>query len=103
MCQHTLAALLSDLEQGMQVWAGCHVDVGWVAWSHKLPGVALFPQNVLKKFLLVEWFVDSCFVAVPSSQGLELNRSLYYSIKKTFIITCTGKLCSGTKLILSIQ
>lgn len=71
MCQHTLAALLSDLEQGMQVWAGFHVDVGWVAWSHKLAGIALFPQNVLRKFELAEWFVTFCFVAVPSSQGLE--------------------------------
>lgn len=71
MCQHTLAALLSDLEQGMQVWAGLYVDVGWVARSHKLAGLALFPQNGLKKFKLAERFVALCFVAMPSSQGIE--------------------------------
>lgn len=71
MCQHTLAALLSDLEQGMQVWAGFHVAVGWVAWSHKLAGVGLFPQSVLKKFELAVWFIAFCFVAMPSSEGLE--------------------------------
>lgn len=45
--------------------------MGWVALSHKLTGVGLFPQNVLKKFKLAEWFVAFCFVAVPSSQGLK--------------------------------
>lgn len=63
MCQHTLAALLSDLEQGMQVWDG------WPGL--KLAGIALFPQNVLKNFKLAEWFVAFCFVAMPGSQGLE--------------------------------
>lgn len=53
-------------------WLPCgNVDVGWVALSHKLTGVGLFPQNVLKKFKLAEWFVAFCFVAVPSSQGLK--------------------------------
>lgn len=58
MCQHTLAALLSDLQHGMQVWAGFHMGVGWVAWAHKLTGVGLFPQSVLKKFKLVVY----CFL-----------------------------------------
>lgn len=57
----------------MQVWAGFHVGVGWVAWSHQIAGVELFPQNVLKKIELAEWFVAFCYGAVPSSQGLEVK------------------------------
>lgn len=36
-----------------------------MAWSHKLAGVELFSQNVLKKFELAEWSVAFCVVAVP--------------------------------------